>query len=143
MTGQTVRPMGDYATVRFSEGLFFTAGFTPRVDGVLQSRGRVGIDVLDADAQHAARLATENLVSVLTKSGASGISPLSLTVYVACDETYTEHSRIADACSALIEQAYGTVPARAAVGVSSLPGGASIEVSLIGSFRALASNHNQ
>lgn len=126
--------MGDYATMRFAAGLFFTAGFTPRVNGVLQIRGRVGEEVIGADAEHAARLATENLISVLADSEVTGITPLSLTVYIACAETFIEHSRIADVCSTVIEQKYKSIPARAAVGVASLPGGAPIEVSLIGSF---------
>lgn len=142
MIREAARPMGDYATVRFAAGLFFTAGFTPRVNGVLQSRGRIGEEIIGAEAEREARLATENLVSVLAESAVSGITPLSLTVYIACAETFIDHSRIADVCSAVIEQAYKSIPARAAVGVVSLPGGAPIEVSLIGSFSPAASNHN-
>lgn len=126
--------MGDYASIRIEGGLFFTAGITPRVNGVLQQHGRVGVEVQGDDVERAARQATGNLIQVVEAEVGTSVRPLSLTVYLACDPSFTAHSRVADVCSAVLNDRYGSVPARAAVGVCSLPGGAPIELSLTGGF---------
>lgn len=132
---KTPQPMGDYTSIQLESGFFFTAGITPRRDGLLQHRGRVGTEVNGVDVERAAHLATNNLINVVEDAVGNGAKPLSLTVYIACAPSFTDHSRIADSCSGVLKERYGSVPARAAVGVCSLPGGAPIELAMTGSYQ--------
>ncbi|MEO1986712.1 MAG: RidA family protein [Martelella sp.] len=60
------------------------------------------------------------------------VSVLNLTVYVNAPEGYTLHSKIADFASSFLEKYTNDgISSRAAVGVSSLPRDATVEVSMI------------
>lgn len=56
-----------------------------------------------------------------------------MTVYVNASENFEHHSKIADFASDYLVEQFGEtiIGARAAVGVSSLPGNAPLEISLI------------
>lgn len=112
-----------------------TAGMTPRVDGVLHFVGQVGAEVEPDDAQVAAGIAVANAVSALTEllgsTGAIG-QVLRMTVYVNSAAGFTGHTAVADGASQRLVELLGArgAAARSAVGVSSLPGGACVEVEL-------------
>jgi len=57
---------------------------------------------------------------------------LRMTVYVAAEATFRDHSRVADAASEILKNVLGErgVCARSAIGVSSLPSGACVEIEL-------------
>lgn len=125
---------GSYAVASVFDRLVTTAGMTPRVDGELWRRGRVGIEVTLSDAKECVRIATHNAIAAVgTVAGGRPVESLiRLEVYLACDERFTEHSATADAASEVLLQEFplaGPV-ARVAVGVSSLPSGAPAEVAL-------------
>ncbi|MGP3533930.1 RidA family protein [Microbacterium sp. RD1] len=130
-----VAAQGIYRTAVVANDLVVTAGITPRVDGRLVWRGKVGIDCSVEEARAAAALAATNALSV-----AEGVVPagrhltqcLSLTVYINASNDFEDHARVADAASEVIEDRLGTQGrgARSAIGVSSLPGGATVEVQL-------------
>jgi len=131
-------PMGLYVPAVVHNGLVFTAGMTPRKDGVLLFLGRVG-DGLDINtAREACALAATNALSAAA-SALGGLKALtglvSMTVYIACTPDFTDLSTVADAASERIEELLGSDSraraARAAIGVQSLPGGAPVEVQLI------------
>jgi enamine deaminase RidA (YjgF/YER057c/UK114 family) len=132
------RPQGAYAPAVVDHGLVVTAGMTPRVDGVLQHRGRVGIEVTLQEAQEAAAVAVDNAlasaVAVLGPRQRLGRA-LRMTVYVNAAPGFEAHSMVADRASARLVELLGErgVAARAAVGVTSLPGGACVELGLTGS----------
>ena len=82
----------------------------------------------------AVELATRNALLAAQSVLASGevlTEAVSLTVYLNTTPECTAHSRIADFASAVLAEVLGSIPSRAAVGVSSLPGGASVEISLV------------
>lgn len=115
--------------------LVVTAGMTPRVDGVLTHRGRVGQDVTVAEAREAAGLAVANALSAAV--AATGTDRrlervVHLAVFVNAAADFEEHTAVADGASdrlrVLLGEAGGA--SRAAVGVTSLPGGACVEVVL-------------
>ncbi len=112
-----------------------TAGMTPRVDGVLQHVGQVGAEVSVSAARAAAATAAGNAVSaladVLGSKDAIG-EVLRLTVYVNAVVGFAQHSTVADGASARLAELLGERGAavRSAVGVSSLPGGACVEIEL-------------
>lgn len=113
----------------------FSAGMTPRIDGVLIERGIVGEGVTEADARHAAGVAALNALAAVAESlgGIHHIARcLRMVVYVACTPHFEHHSFVADGASEAIREYLGDhgLPVRTAIGVQSLPGGAPVEVEL-------------
>lgn len=134
-------PRGEYVAAKRYGDLAMSAGMTPRVDGELVVTGSVGETVTVERAARAARLATENALTALadTLGGIHHITDcLRMTVYIACGPDFTAHSAVADGASAEILSRLGAsfLPSRAAVGVSSLPGGSPVEVELTVAVRA-------
>jgi enamine deaminase RidA (YjgF/YER057c/UK114 family) len=127
-------PAGDYSSaVRFGD-LVVTAGMTPKISDVLIRTGVVGRDVPLEDARLLAGIAAERALQAVDRmvdGTTSEVVPVQLTVYIRSDADFTEHSKVADGASAVIAERYGgSLPARAAVGVLGLPGGAPVEVVL-------------
>lgn len=134
------RPQGGYVPATVLPrgpvgGLIMTAGMTARVDGVLQHRGRVGHDLDLATARAAAVIAVDNaLAATLAALGPERRLDrvLRLVVYVNADPGFEDHPAVADGASARLRELLGEVgdAARSAVGVTSLPGGACVELEL-------------
>lgn len=126
---------GSYRPAVATDSLLMTAGMTPRVRGVLQYVGRVGAEVNVRDAQTAAGIAAANAVSALAELLGSAETigqALRMTVYVNAAADFTEHTLVADGASRRLSELLGERGSvvRSAVGVSSLPGGACVEVEL-------------
>ncbi len=129
------QPQGRYVAATATDALVMTAGMTPRVDGVLQHVGRVGLEVSLDDARDAARIAVSNALAAAGDEIGSldGIArALRLVVFVNAADGFTQHSLVADAASERLVEVLGNrgVVVRTAVGVASLPGGACLEVEL-------------
>ena len=129
------RPQGNYRPAVAAGGLVLTAGMTPRVEGVLQHVGQVGGEVGLGDAEAAAGIAAANAVSAVADllGTAEAIGQvLRMTVYVNAVPGFTGHTAVADGASRRLVELLGTrgVAVRSAIGVSSLPGGACVEVEL-------------
>ena len=129
------KPQGRYLAATATDALVMTAGMTPRVDGVLQHVGRVGLEVSLDDARDAARIAVSNALAAAGDEIGSVDSiarALRLVVFVNAAEGFTQHSLVADAASERLVEVLGDrgVVVRTAVGVASLPGGACLEVEL-------------
>ncbi|GLZ09117.1 hypothetical protein Acsp03_65830 [Actinomadura sp. NBRC 104412] len=144
------RPQGDYVpavVVPYAPGLRLvtSAGMTPRRDGVLTVTGLVGHEVDPATARDAAALAARNAVAAVASAAVASASGrpaaggrelvrawLRMTVYVACVDGVTGLSAIADGASATLASLTPDVPlpARSAIGVRALPGGAPVEIEL-------------
>lgn len=135
------RPQGGYVPAVVHRipgttgGLVMTAGMTPRVDGVIQHPGQVGRDLDVATAQAAAAIAAENALAAAVAS----LGPhrrfdrvLRLAVYVNAAGDFEQHTAVADGASSRLRELLGEDgdAARAAVGVTSLPGGACVELEL-------------
>jgi len=134
MTSEPI-PQGSYRTAVTHGDLVYTAGMTPRVEGELLVSGRIGAQV-DPDAATAAiELATRNAIAAVDAvRGSRAVERvLQLTVYMTCDGDFTDHSRLADSASAILFDTWPSagLGARAAVGVSTLPGGAPVEIQLV------------
>lgn len=134
-TGNPI-PQGDYVPATRHGTVIYTAGMTPRRNGVLLFKGLIGRnDVPDAHAE-AVVLATANALSAarnLLGDGEEIRGILSLTVFIAAEQGFTAHSQLADFASAHLRVELGQAGrcARAAVGVATLPGNAPVEVQLI------------
>lgn len=127
-------PQGDYVPARRHGGLIVTAGMTSRLNGKLMFQGPVRAGNI-ADQREAVELACANALSAAEAMLAAGetlAAILTMTVYVAAEPGFTEHSRVADFASAHLRRQLGDrgICARAAVGVASLPGNAPVEIQL-------------
>lgn len=148
---QPPRPQGGYVPavihreVRgLRNGLLVTAGMTPRVDGVVQYAGQVGSGVSLEDARAAASIAVENALAAALATLAWDEQldrVLRLTVYVNAAAGFDRHTAVADGASTRLRELLcerGDA-ARSAVGVTSLPGGACVELELTCAWWASAS----
>lgn len=136
------RPQGGYVPAVADGAWVQTAGMTPRVDGVLRYVGQVGAELTVEEARAAAALAVENALSAALRAAESGSRSegsgwrferiVHLRVYVNAVAGFAEHSAVADGASERLRSLLGDrgAAARTALGVSSLPQGAAVEVEL-------------
>lgn len=129
-------PQGDYRPATRYGSLVFTAGMTPRADGMLIRTGRVPRDAELEDYRDAVVLACSNALTAahgMLGEDETLSTVLSMTVFVASEEGFTDHSRLADFASEFLkaELGPGGIGSRAAVGVASLPGGAPVEIQIV------------
>ena len=129
-------PQGNYVPATRFGTVIFTAGMTPRKDGVLMQSGKVRKDAPLEDYREAVEQAACNALTAAQNRLESGerISQiLSLSVFVNAEEGFTAHSKLADFASAYLCRELGKsgIAARAAVGVASLPGNAPVELQLV------------
>jgi enamine deaminase RidA (YjgF/YER057c/UK114 family) len=128
-------PRGNYVPAVVHDGIGYSAGMTPRVDGVLAVQGVVGADISIEQARMAAGIAADNALSALA-AAAGGLDRvercLRMTVYVAAAPGFRDHSAVADGASEALQVRLGgrAELARSAIGVASLPGAAPVEVEL-------------
>jgi enamine deaminase RidA (YjgF/YER057c/UK114 family) len=129
-------PQGQYAPARRHGNLIFTAGMTPRKDGVLLFTGPVRTSDAPEIYKEAVVIACSNALFAarsLLADGEKIATILSLTVYIAAESDFTSHSRLADFASQFLFSELGEqgIGSRAAVGVATLPGNAPVEVPII------------
>lgn len=136
-------PIGEYTYVptKRSGNLMYVSGQLPRklVNGNQLEIvcGKVGHDVSLTSAKIAARLCAVSLLSVLKASigDLDGVvSVLRVEGFVNCTSDFRDHPEVMNGCSDLLVEALGQERGshtRTAVGCSSLPLGACVEVSAI------------
>ena len=129
-------PQGMYVPANRFENLIFTAGMTPRDNGVLIKTGKIAIADPIEDYRDAVRQAAKNaLIAARNKleEGEHIARILLITVYVNAEEGYSTQAKIADHASEYFCEELGEagIGSRAAVGVASLPGNAPVEISII------------
>ena len=129
-------PPGNYVPASRFGNLIYTAGMTPRNNGVLIQSGKVlaetPVDTYKAAVQQAVTNALAAASNTLTEGEQLG-QILSLTVFINAEESFQAHSKIADFASDYLYEKLGEIGigSRAAVGVASLPGNAPVEIQLI------------
>lgn len=136
MSMSAPQPQGTYSLVVISNEIAVTAGMTPRVHGQLWRAGLIGESVSCDDARHCMRIAVRNALEALQTQLATLDriqTSMRMTTYLACGPLFTHHTAIADSGSIFLHETLGDRgrPARSAIGVSSLPGGAPVEVELM------------
>lgn len=129
-------PQGKYVPAKRHGNLVYTAGMTPRDNGQLILAGPVQMARPLDDYRAAAELAAANALAAAQATLNAGErldAIITMTVYVAAEQGFEAHSRIADFASEYLVEALGdaAVCSRAAVGVYSLPGGAPLEIALV------------
>jgi enamine deaminase RidA (YjgF/YER057c/UK114 family) len=143
-SGPSVVASGAYSPWVQHEGLIYVSGLTPRVDSKMLFPGRVGVDVSIDDARKAASAVASRILACLVEAAGSLDSIakiLVLNVYIASSSKFRDHSKVADFVSAALIEVLGERAngARTAIGVTSLPGNAPIEVATVAALRGSSS----
>lgn len=134
-------PVGNFAPFIRQENLLFLSGQGPvGEDGVLAT-GKVGLDVSTEQAyEHARRVGMVLLSSMRLALGSLDRVDRIVKVFgmVNAAPDFTEHPKVINGCSDLFGEIFGENGrhARSAVGLSSLPGGITVEIEAIVSTRA-------
>ena len=132
----TPAPAANYVPWVVSDGTVYLAGQTPKEGTVLKYKGQVGNDLTTEQGYDAARLCAVRLLSAL-QSAAGGLNNvdriLKLAVFVNSTKEFTEHPQVANGASDLLHDVFGNAGThvRSAVGASSLPGNAVVEIEMI------------
>lgn len=131
----------NYMPVTRRGELLYTAGQTPKREGVLVCKGKLGDNISDQDGYDAVKLCTLNTLTLLDHfaDGLDNIDQiLKVTVFLNCTPDYVQHSKVADGATDLLVSVFGDAgrPARSSVGVNALPGGAACEVEMIASVKS-------
>jgi enamine deaminase RidA (YjgF/YER057c/UK114 family) len=135
-------PVAAYVPVVVAGSLAFVAGQVPMADGRVEHPGHLGVDVSIGDgAAAAARAAMQALSALRAALGSFDrlLRIVQVTVFVASAPDFIEHPKVANGASERLIEVFGDdgKHARAAVGMSSLPLGASVEVQMIAEIARL------
>ncbi len=133
-------PQGKYVPATRFGRLIFTAGMTPRKNGILILSGKVAAEGELEQYRDAVNQAVSNALIAAQNMLAAGESiqqVLQLTVYVNAEQGFQKHSRLADFATDYLcgELGEAGVAARAALGIASLPGDAPVEIQMICAVR--------
>ena len=130
------KPVAAYIPVKIVGTLAYVAGQVPFVNGLVLHPGRLGEDLSVEDGAEAAAKAALQALSALREAFGGSFARLrgiaQVTVYIAATPDFLEHPKVADGASTLLGEVLGEDGrhARAAVGMASLPLGASVEVAV-------------
>lgn len=131
------KPVANYVGWVKSGNLVFTAGQVPFDDGKIIHPGILGESVDKEAGKAAARQAAINVIAQLREACDGDLSRvkqvIKLTGFVACTSTFTDHPFVVNGASDLMVEVFGDVGrhARSAVGLSSLPLNACVEVEAV------------
>ena len=129
------QPIASYVPVVISGTTAFVSGQIPMHEGKLFAAGTLGDTMgVDEAAEAAGHAALQGLAALRSALGSFDrlVRIVHMTVYVAATADFTEHPRVANGASDLLATVLGEGGrhARAALGVVSLPLGASVEVAM-------------
>lgn len=129
-------PQGRFRPAVRRADLIHTSGMTSRLNGDLQFTGPVRSTDPIEQWREAVVLARRNALSAVRGQLGPGehiASVLSLTVFIAAEQGFTLHSKLADFASAFLFDELGNagIGCRAAIGVATLPGNAPVEIQII------------
>lgn len=129
-------PSGNYVPYRMVPPLLYLSGVTPKENGVLKYKGKVGQDLSKEEGYQAARQCIINQLATLQLALGDlnrVISIVKMDGFIHAASDFYELPYVLNGASDLLVEVFGDkgVHARSAIGVASLPGGAAVEVELI------------
>jgi enamine deaminase RidA (YjgF/YER057c/UK114 family) len=127
---------GNYLLSKQYGNTVYISGVTCKSNGKVQYKGKVGENLSLEDGYEAAKLCALNHLAVIqaTFGSLSKVKQVvKLTGYVNCHPDFTDIPKVINGASDLLIELFGDSGkhARCAVGVNSLPGGASVETEII------------
>ncbi len=129
-------PQGKYKVAVRHQNLIYTSGMTPRVSGELKYAGIIQSKDPLENYKAALELATKNALiaakSCLEEHEEIKFIP-QLNVFLNAEPGFKDHAKLGNYASDEIIRQLGqqAIGSRAAIGVSSLPGNACVEITLI------------
>ncbi|MGO1545333.1 MAG: RidA family protein [Gulosibacter sp.] len=128
-------PAGVYLPALEHNGLVYTSGQLPFVEGQLPATGKVGAEVPVEQAQDFAAIAVLNGLAAIKQviGDLDRITRvLKVTVFVSSDASFTEQPKVANGASEILGEVFGELGThvRSAVGVAVLPMNAPVELEL-------------
>lgn len=130
-------PIANYVPAVLAGNMLYVSGQLPLKDGQLMLAGLVGDTVSVDQATEAARLCALNLIAQAKLALNGDLDRVKrvvkLTGFVAAEPAFTQHPQVVNGASDLMVAVFGDAGrhARAAVGCSSLPRGAPVEVDAV------------
>jgi enamine deaminase RidA (YjgF/YER057c/UK114 family) len=134
---QPSAPVANYVPYTVSGNLVVVSGQLCVWNGERRFVGKLGAGIGIADGQQAARLCALNVLAHVRSACGGDLDRvrrcLRLGGFVNCTPDFTEMPQVVNGASDLMVELFGDIGrhARAAVGVSSLPGGVAVEVEAI------------
>ena len=134
---QATVPVANYVPYVKSGNLLFVAGQLPMRDGAVACTGLVGTDISVEQAYEGAKQCALNLIAQAKAACGGDLDRVrrvvKLTGFVACAPPFGEQAKVMNGASDLMVSVFGDAGrhARAAVGSSTLPRGAAVEVEAI------------
>ena len=134
------KPVGAYVpAVATENGIIYISGQTPVVKGKLLYKGKVGKEVSKQEAYEAAKICALRLIAQLKYAVGDldrVVRILKVNGYVNSEGDFGEQPGVINGASELLEAVFQDMGkhARAAVGVSTLPGDAPVEVEMVASY---------
>ncbi len=134
---ETPNPVANYLPYTITGNLVFISGQIPFFEGQLLYSGKIGEDISIEDGQKAARICGLNLLSQLNQACDQSLNRVSRVIkiggFVNSTSIFKEHALVINGVSNLMVEVFQDrgKHARAAIGCSSLPLGASVEVEAI------------
>ncbi len=130
------KPAGSYSVALRSGALVYLSGTGPAPLPGVKTRGRLGESLSVDEGYLAARAAGVSLLANLDAflGGADcDIRCVKMTGYVNCTSDFILHPRVVDGATDLLVELFGENgrPARAALGMASLPFGIPVEIELV------------
>lgn len=130
------KPLAAYVPAVRTGNQVFVSGQLPSKDGQLLYKGLLGRDVTTEQGYEAARACAINClgaVKALVGSLDNIVRIVKVTGFVAATPEFTDHPKVVNGASELMQQVFGEqgAHARAAVGMASLPLGVPVEVEMI------------
>ena len=132
---EVAKPLAAYIPAKQVGNLVMTSGQVPLVKGVINFAGKVGSDLTEEEGQKAAQICALNCLAAI-KCVIGNLDKIvevvKLTVFVASVETFSSQPKVANGASELIGKIFGESGkhVRSAVGVTSLPLNASVEIEM-------------
>ena len=129
-------PQGKYLPAVRHADLIYTSGMTPRKSGKLLYSGKISVaDSLESHREAVCLAALNALTAAQAclREGERIAFILQLNVFLNSEEEFTAHAKVADFASEVLIEKLGAdcIGSRAAIGVSSLPSNAPVEITLI------------
>jgi enamine deaminase RidA (YjgF/YER057c/UK114 family) len=130
------KPAGNYVPYTMAAPLIYLSGVTPKVNGVLQYKGKIGLDLTKEDGYLAARQCIINQLSAL-KAALGDLNRIIRIVkmegFIHAAPDFYELPFVLNGASDLLVEVFGDKGkhARSAIGVAALPGAAAVEIELI------------
>lgn len=134
-------PSGTYNLYVLDPPFIYISGTTPKIDGVLQYKGKVGKDLSEEYARLAARQCAMNLLGIL-KMALGSLDHvdriIKLVGFINVEEDFYHLPSILNGASNLFVEIFGEKGrhARSAIGISCLPGNAPIEIEMIAKIKS-------